>query len=98
MSTRWKAYLIRFQIDLIPPQYHLNKVFKSSRHTVVVFIGCYDMISGWLFTLGTQAQVGACPKEMKNTPRKILDVLLLGGHNLRRPARASKPNRKPSPT
>jgi hypothetical protein len=37
MSTWWKNYLINFQIDLVPPQYHVGKVFKSSRHYAVVF-------------------------------------------------------------
>jgi hypothetical protein len=50
-----------------------------------------------LILIGTLAQVGACPKEMENKPRKPLDILLLG-HLLRRLSRASKPSRKPSPT
>jgi len=49
------------------------------------------MVAGLLFTLGTQAQVGARPKKTENTPIKFFDVLLLG-HHLRRPARASKPS------
>jgi len=95
MSTWWKAYLIRFQMDLVWSQYHVGKATKSSRHAVAA--GSYVVVMGLLFTLGTQAQVGAHPKEMENKPRKPLDVLLLG-HLLRRPARASKPSRKPSPT
>jgi len=35
---------------------------------------------GLLFTIGILAQVGACPKEIKNTQRKIADVLSLGHH------------------
>jgi hypothetical protein len=58
---------IRFQIDLVPPQYHVNKVFKSSGHSVAISVRCYDVIAGLLFTLGTQAQVRARPKEMENT-------------------------------
>ena len=41
------------QIDPVPPQYHVGKVFKSSRHSAVVSIGCYDVVAGLLFTLGT---------------------------------------------
>jgi hypothetical protein len=40
---------------------------------------------------------GRRPKEMENSPRKPLDILLLG-NLLRRPARASKPSRRPNPT
>jgi hypothetical protein len=52
---------------------------------------------GLLFILGTLAQVGARPKEMENSTRKPLDVLLLG-HLLKRLARASKPSQRPNPT
>jgi hypothetical protein len=62
-----EAYLISFQIDLVPPQYHIGKVSKSSRHSVAISVGCYGVVAGLLFTLGTQAQVGACPKKMENT-------------------------------
>jgi hypothetical protein len=51
---------------------------------------------GLLAILGTLAQVGAHPKEMENSPRKPLDILLFG-HHLRRLARMSKPSRRPSP-
>jgi hypothetical protein len=45
---------------------------------------------------GTLAQVGAHPKKMENPLIKSLDVLLLG-HHVRRPARTSKPSRRPNP-
>jgi hypothetical protein len=64
-------------MDLISPQYHIIKASKSSRH-VTIFVGCYEVIVGLIFTLGTLAQVGAHPKEIENTPREPLDVLLLG--------------------
>jgi len=50
-----------------------------------------------LFTLGILAQVGACPKEMENTQRKIVDVLLLG-HHLRRSASLFTPSWRPNPS
>jgi hypothetical protein len=56
-----------FQIDLVSPQYHVNKASKSSRHSAAVSIECYDVVVGMLFTLRTQAQVGARPKKMENT-------------------------------
>jgi hypothetical protein len=49
---------------------------------------------GLIFSLGTLTHVGAHPKKMENTPRKPLDVHLLG-HLLRRLARASKPSWRP---
>jgi hypothetical protein len=49
-----------------------------------------------LAILGSLAQVGAHPKETENSPRKPLDVLLLG-HHLRRPARMSKPSWRSNP-
>jgi hypothetical protein len=88
--------LISFQIYLVPPQYHIGKASKSSRHFATIFIGCYDVITGLLFTLGTQTQVEARPKKIENTKEMPKDVLLLG-HHLRRPARTSKPSRRPSP-
>ena len=97
MSTWWKVYLISFQIDLVPSQYHVGKATKPSRHAVVVSAGSYIIIMSLLFILGTLAQVEARPKEMENSPRKPLDVLLLS-HLLRRPTRASNPSRRPSPT
>jgi hypothetical protein len=44
-----------FQIDLVPPQYHVGKASKSLRYSVAM---------GLLFTLETQAQVGAHPQEV----------------------------------
>jgi hypothetical protein len=56
-----------FLIYLIPPQYHVGKASRSSRYSAAIFVGCYDVVVGLLFTLGTQAQVGARPKKMENT-------------------------------
>jgi hypothetical protein len=44
----------------------------------------------------TLAQVGVCPKEMKNTSKMPKNFLLLG-HHLRRQARASKLSWRPNP-
>jgi hypothetical protein len=52
MSTLWKAYLIRFQIYLVQPQYHISMVFKSSRDIVDVSIRCYDVVASLLFKVG----------------------------------------------
>jgi len=51
---------------------------------------------GLLFTLGILAQVGACPKEMENTQKKLVDVLPLG-HHLRGSAMSSTPSWRPNP-
>jgi hypothetical protein len=96
MSTLWKACLIRFQIDLVPYQYHVGKALKSSRYYVAISVRSYTIVMGLLAIHGTLGQVGAHPKEMENSPRNPLDVLLLG-HHLRRPAKMSKPSRRPSP-
>jgi hypothetical protein len=32
-----------------------------------IFVECYGVVAGLLFTLGTQAQVGALPKKIENT-------------------------------
>ena len=88
--------MIRFQIDLVPPQYLIGKVFKSSRHSAVVSAGSYIVVMGLLFILGILAQVGAPPKEVGDKPRSPLDVLHLG-HHLRRPARAPRPRWRPKP-
>jgi hypothetical protein len=88
--------LIRFQIDLVPPQYHIGKVSKSSRHSAAISVRCYGVVAGLLFTLETQAQVGACPKKMENTQEMLKDVLHLV-HHLKRKPRASKPSWRPSP-
>jgi hypothetical protein len=81
---------------MVPPQYHVVKALKSLRYYVVVSARSYIIVMFLLFIIGTLTQVGACPKEIENSPRNPLDVLL--GHILRRPARASKPSQKPSPT
>jgi hypothetical protein len=89
--------LISFQIDLVPSQYHVGKASKSSRYYVDVSTGSYIVVIGLLFILGTLTQVETRSKEMKNPPRKPLDILLLG-HLLRRPTRISKPRRRSNPT
>jgi hypothetical protein len=83
MSTWWKCYLISFQMDLISPQYHIGKVFKSSWQAVAVSTRYYDIIVGMIFTLETLTH------HVENTSKMTKDVLL--GHHLRRQARASKP-------
>ena len=42
-----------------PAQYLIGKVFKSSRHSTVVFAGSYIVVMCLLFILGILAQVGA---------------------------------------
>ena len=86
----WKACLISFQIDLVPLQYHIVKVSKSSRLAVIVSARSYIVDMGLLFILGVLAQVRACSKDMGNTSRNPVDVLPLGHLLIRRPARASK--------
>jgi hypothetical protein len=86
--------LISFQIDLVPSQYHVDKVSKSPIYSIVISGKSYTVVMGLLDILGIQAQVGACPKKMKNTKEMALDVHLLG-HHLRRPARTSKPSHSP---
>jgi hypothetical protein len=88
--------LISFQIDLVSSQYHVSKASKPSRYSITVSIRSYTIVMGLLFILGTLAQVGAHPKDLKNPSRKPLDVLLLD-HHLRKPPWASKPNRRPNP-
>jgi hypothetical protein len=88
--------LIRFQIDLVPYQHHVGKASKSSRYYIAISAGSYTVVMGLLAIRGTLAQVRAHSKEMENLIRKPLDVLLLV-HHLRRPARMSKPSRRPNP-
>jgi hypothetical protein len=57
---------------------------------------CRKSLKLVLFTLGTLAQVGACPKETEKTSEMPKDILHLG-HILRRQARASKPSWRPNP-
>ena len=87
--------MISFKINLVPPQYLVGKVFKSSRHSIVS-AGSYVVVMGLIFTLGILAQVGACLKDMDNTFRIAQDVLHLV-HHLRRPARAPQPRWRPKP-
>ena len=96
LSSCWKAYLIIFQIDLVPPQYHIDKVFKSSRHSAVVSAESCIVVMGLLFILGILAQVRARPKEVGDTPSCPLDVLHLG-HHLRSPSKASKSSWRHNP-
>ena len=87
--------MISFQINLVPPQYLIGKVFKSSRHSIVS-AESYVVVMGLIFTLGILAQVGACLKDMDNSFGIAQDVLHLG-HYLRRPARAPQPRWRPKP-
>ena len=89
-----ESYLISFQINLVPPQYLVGKVFISSRHSTIVSAGSYVVVRGLIFTLGILDQVGECLKDMDNTFRMAQDVLHLG-HHLRRPARAPQPRWRP---
>jgi hypothetical protein len=96
MSTLWKAWLISFQIYLVPSQYHIGKASKLPIYYVAISGESYTVVMRLLDILGTQAQVGARPKKMENTKEMALDVHLLG-HHLSRPARMSKPSQRPSP-
>ena len=51
---------------MVPPQYLIGNVFKSSRHSIVS-AGSYVVVMGLIFTLGILVQVGACLKDMDNT-------------------------------
>ena len=89
--------MISFQINLVPSQYHVRKASKLSIYVVAVFGGCYDIVAGMLFTLGTLAQVGERPKYVErslNMPKNVL----LHGHHHRRPARRSKSSWRPIPS
>jgi hypothetical protein len=59
--------LISFQIDLVPSQYHVGKASKSPIYSVAIFGESYTVVIGLLNILGTQAQVGACPKKIENS-------------------------------
>ena len=87
--------MIRFQINMVPPQYLIGNVFKSSRHSIVS-AGSYVVVMGLIFTLGILAQVGAQSREVENIQKNIFDVLHLV-HHLRRPARAPQPRWRPKP-
>jgi hypothetical protein len=91
MSTWWKAYFISYLMDLVLPQDHVTNASKPLWQVDVVSAESCIVVVGLIFTLGTLAQVGACPKEMDNTSEMTKDILLLG-HLLRRQARASKPS------
>ena len=80
---------------MVPPQYLICNVFKSSRHSIVS-AGSYVVVMGLIFTLGILAQVGACIKNVNNTFGMAQDILHLG-HHLRRPARAPQPRWRPKP-
>jgi hypothetical protein len=56
-----------FQIDLVPSQYHIDKASKSLIYFIAISGESYTVVMGLLGILGTQAQVGACPKKMENT-------------------------------
>jgi len=78
-------------------QYHVRKASKSSRYVVVVSSGCYDIVAGMLFTLGTLAQVGERPKDVGRSLKMPKNVLL-HGHHLRSPARRSNSSWRPKPS
>ena len=83
-------------MHLISSQYHVGKVSKSSRYVIAVSSGCYDIVVGMLFTLGTLTQVGERPKYVERSLKMSKNVLL-HGHHLRRPARWSKLSWRPKP-
>ena len=89
--------LISFQIDLVPPQYLVGKVFKSSRHSAIVSARSYIVVMGLIFTLGILAQVEERPKYVKRSLKMPKNVLLHGHHH-RRPARACTTSWRPSPS
>jgi len=72
--------LISFQINLVPPQYLIGKVFKSSRHSIIISAGSYVVVMGLIFTLGILAQVGAYLKDVNNTFGMAQDVGDQQGH------------------
>ena len=55
LDGKIKAYLISFQINLVPPQYFVGKVFISSRHSTIVSAESYVVVRGLIFTLGILA-------------------------------------------
>jgi hypothetical protein len=66
-AIEFNEHLMESLFYLVPPQCHIGKASKSSRHSTTISVGCYGIVAGLLFTLGTQAQVGAHPKKMENT-------------------------------
>src|SRR6185312_14301069 len=84
-------------MHLISSQYHVGKASKSSRYVVAVSGGCYDIVAGMLFTVGTLAQVGKCPKYMERSLKGPKNILL-HGHYDRRPARRPKSSWRPIPS
>ena len=84
-------------MHLISSQYHVGKTSKSSRYVVAVSGGCYDIVTGMLFTLGTLAQVGEYPKVLERSLKMPKNVLL-HCHHLKRPARRSKSSWRPKPS
>ena len=72
-------------MHLISSQYHVGKASKSSRYVVAVSGGCYDIVAGMLFTLGTPVHAGERPKYVERS-LKIPKNVLLHGHHQRRPA------------
>jgi len=86
--------LIKFQINLVPPQYNISKAFNLLLYPVVVSAESYFIIMDMFFILGTLAQVGAHSKVKEKPLTELLDVLLLG-HHLKRSARSLKPRPNP---
>jgi hypothetical protein len=74
MSTWWKAYFISYLMDLVLPQDHVTNASKPLWQVDVVSAESRIVVVGLIFTLGTLAQVGACPKEMDNTLEMTKDI------------------------
>jgi hypothetical protein len=96
MSTWWKACLISFQIYLVSSQYHISKTSKPSRYSVAVSVGIYTIVIGLLFILGTLAQVRPHPQGLGEPTKEALGRPPPWPPPYR-PARTSKPSRRPSP-
>ena len=84
-------------MHLISSQYHIGKTSKSSRYVVAVSGGCYDIVAGMLFTLGTLTEVGERPKYVERSLKMPKNVLLHGHHH-RRPPRVCTTSWRPSPS
>jgi hypothetical protein len=55
-----KHMMESFQIDLVPPQYHVGNVCEASRYSIIVSARRY--IVNLFFILGTLIHVGAHPQ------------------------------------
>jgi hypothetical protein len=59
LSSRVRLRSMSSQMDLISPQYHINKASKSSRHVAAIPAEWCDVVLSFAFTLETLAQVGS---------------------------------------